>query len=297
VNSTTTITLTSTSSICQGSGVVVSAGTGAFPVNTKVLAILNTTQILVNNAPTTPIQAGATLRFQNVCGSVPYGNQYDTLVEFRNNIIWGTTGIQMVYNDSRFISNNGVPRIHRSNNLFYLDGGFSYTFPPNTGRSYNSLSTLGTGATLKPTEIIMSGNSKIFKNQSSLNPELWDFNLVDTSWGITNGTVTPGISKDWGSIDYTGNATVGIYKYSAKPQLALVSTTSPTCKTATNGTILVSCSGGTAPYQYKIGTKPFGVSSTFLNLAAGTYSITVKDAKGILGTLNVNLRAVNVNCP
>lgn len=297
INSTEVITLTSVSSICQNSVVSVSSGTGAFPANTRVLRVYSPTQILVSAAPTTPIQGGATLRFSNVCGSVPYGNQYDTLLDVRNNVIWGTTGLQMVYPDSRFISNNGVPRIHRSNNLFYINGGFSHTFPPNTGRSYSSVSSLGVGATLKPSEIIITGNSKVFLDQSNPNPELWDFHLVDTSWGINNGTVTPGINKDWGGIEYTGNATVGIYKFSPKPILKLVSTTSPTCKTATNGTIVVSCSGGIAPYQYKIGTKPYGVSSTFTNLAAGVYSITVKDAKGVIGTLSVNLRAVNVNCP
>lgn len=45
-----------------------------------------------------------------------------------------------------------------------------------------------------------------------------------------------------------------------------------------NGTIAVTATGGTAPYQYKFGDGSFEDTSTFSDLETGSYSITVKDA-------------------
>ena len=70
-----------------------------------------------------------------------------------------------------------------------------------------------------------------------------------------------------------------------------------TCKTATNGSITVSASGGTAPYLYKINNGTYGITSTFTGLSAGTYSVTVKDSKGILSTINVIIKSSTVTCP
>lgn len=44
-----------------------------------------------------------------------------------------------------------------------------------------------------------------------------------------------------------------------------------------NGSIELQPTGGTPPYQYKIGTGAFGAVSVFNNLAPGNYSIAVKD--------------------
>lgn len=45
-----------------------------------------------------------------------------------------------------------------------------------------------------------------------------------------------------------------------------------------NGSVTVEASGGTAPYQYKIGTGSFIDTPTFNGLASGNYTIAVKDA-------------------
>jgi len=44
-----------------------------------------------------------------------------------------------------------------------------------------------------------------------------------------------------------------------------------------DGSITVSGSGGTSPYQYKIGSGVYQASGTFGALTAGTYTITVQD--------------------
>ncbi len=47
-----------------------------------------------------------------------------------------------------------------------------------------------------------------------------------------------------------------------------------------NGSITVTASGGTGPYQYKIGAGGFGGTTTFGSLANGNYTVTVQDAEG-----------------
>ncbi len=48
------------------------------------------------------------------------------------------------------------------------------------------------------------------------------------------------------------------------------------------GSITVTATGGTEPYQYKIGTGAFGDITTFGSLPTGNHTVTVKDAAGCL---------------
>ena len=57
-------------------------------------------------------------------------------------------------------------------------------------------------------------------------------------------------------------------------------TVDATCNASTDGEITISgTGGGTAPYQYDIGSG-FQVSNTFSGLSAGVYNVTVQDAGG-----------------
>src|SRR5207244_3792240 len=47
--------------------------------------------------------------------------------------------------------------------------------------------------------------------------------------------------------------------------------------------------GGTSPYSYAIDGVTFGASGTFSNLAAGPYTVTVKDANGCTTTQPVTI--------
>ncbi|MBL4586078.1 MAG: T9SS type A sorting domain-containing protein, partial [Flavobacteriales bacterium] len=58
--------------------------------------------------------------------------------------------------------------------------------------------------------------------------------------------------------------------------------TPASCPGEANGKIVIIVSGGTAIYEYKIGTAPFGPENTFLDLEASTYLVTVKDANNCL---------------
>jgi len=61
------------------------------------------------------------------------------------------------------------------------------------------------------------------------------------------------------------------------------------CNGATDGKVVASASGGSSPYQYALNGGTYQNSGTFANLAAGNYTINVKDANGCLATQNVQV--------
>jgi gliding motility-associated-like protein len=63
--------------------------------------------------------------------------------------------------------------------------------------------------------------------------------------------------------------------------------TDVSCNGGNDGVITVSVSNGSAPYQYSIDGVNFQAGNIFNNLAAGSYTITVRDNNGCSGTVNV----------
>jgi len=68
-----------------------------------------------------------------------------------------------------------------------------------------------------------------------------------------------------------------------------VSQTNVACFGSSTGSVTVAGSDGTAPYTYAIDGATFGASATFNNLAAGSYTVTVKDANGCTTTQGVTI--------
>ncbi len=58
------------------------------------------------------------------------------------------------------------------------------------------------------------------------------------------------------------------------------------CFDGNDGQIIVTASGGTAPIEYSLDGVNFQDSNTFLNLSAGSYTVTVKDADGFIQLTN-----------
>jgi gliding motility-associated-like protein len=64
-------------------------------------------------------------------------------------------------------------------------------------------------------------------------------------------------------------------------QLQLVATVNPVrCHGDRNGSVVLSTTGGTAPFRYSLDGQQFIGSNTLIGLTAGTYGITVRDAEG-----------------
>jgi hypothetical protein len=77
------------------------------------------------------------------------------------------------------------------------------------------------------------------------------------------------------------------------PLTATAGTTPDTECLSNDGSITVSASGGTGPYEYKLGTGSFGASEVFNNVSNGNQTITVKDAVGCTFILSVNVSRGN----
>ncbi|MBL0051916.1 MAG: hypothetical protein IPP29_10620 [Bacteroidetes bacterium] len=70
------------------------------------------------------------------------------------------------------------------------------------------------------------------------------------------------------------------------PQTLTATITNSSCNNS-NGSIVAAATGGVAPLQYSINGSLFQVSTSFAALAAGTYTVTVKDANSCTKTLPV----------
>ena len=68
---------------------------------------------------------------------------------------------------------------------------------------------------------------------------------------------------------------------------ATASSNDASCAGVSNGSITITPTSGTAPYQYSADGGPFQLSNTFTGLATGNHAITFKDVNGCTGTLTV----------
>jgi hypothetical protein len=154
-----------------------------------------------------------------------YGSYIDTMFDMRNNIFYWTTGVQGVYDRTRF---------KRSNNIYC---------PLGTVRYSSSL-----GGTLKSGERVIT--TKIFRDTTASFPEDWDLHLVDTSYGIGRGLPTPGFNKDFDGNLIGSTPSIGLYQQTGSP-------TTPCTFTYGQWT---TCSNGIQTRTYT--TSPAGCSGT-----------------------------------
>ncbi|MCC7029281.1 MAG: SprB repeat-containing protein, partial [Chitinophagaceae bacterium] len=78
-----------------------------------------------------------------------------------------------------------------------------------------------------------------------------------------------------------------------QPTITNTINVNPTCSFPNTGSITVGVSGGTPPYTYSINGGAYVVSNVFGALAAGTYTIVVKDANNCTSSSVIILSAAN----
>lgn len=100
---------------------------------------------------------------------------------------------------------------------------------------------------------------------------------------VTAGTYTYTVTDAIG--------TTGTYTVTVSQPSAIVASATATAITVVGGVSVVTATatGGTAPYTYQLGTGGFLSTNTFLNIAAGTYAVTVKDARGCTGVTSITI--------
>ena len=179
------------------------------------------------------------------------------VINFRNNIVWLTTGFS-------FLNNNLYPdRIVHKNNIYHItDGG-----------------VLGT--VLDPTEIL-NGYEQLFVDTTSPDPMNWDIHLRPNSEAVNFG-VNVGLLRDFAGTVLTDNKPdAGVYEYVFPEPTELVAAVSLDSLIKCYGdstTVTVVAVGGTKPYT-NVGVFKVG---------AGIYRHVVTDALGVKDTVYITV--------
>ncbi len=125
---------------------------------------------------------------QYASDNTTYGSYIDTMIDSRNNVVYWTTGVQAVYDRTRY---------KRSSNLYYPRGGMRYT------------TTLG--GTPKTNEKVFA-SGKLFKDTSSFYPESWNINLTDSVHSNSVATPIQGFTKDFAGNPINNTPFIGLFK-------------------------------------------------------------------------------------
>ncbi len=153
------------------------------------------------------------------------------------------------------------------------------------------IGTLTVQTVSQPTACTGASNGSITVNpQNGAGP--FQYNLNGGPWqtsnvfsGLAPGTYFINVRDAFGCS--ANNLIVTVFP--GQPLVANVTTTPAACSGVNNGTITISPTTGTAPYQYSLNSGPIQGSNVFSGLAPGTYFIRVTDAGGCVLS---NLQAV-----
>ncbi len=140
---------------------------------------------------------------------------------------------------------------------------------PTCNQNNGGITINGTGGA-SPFEYSLNGAS--FQNSGSF-----------TNLGAGNYTVSV---RDANGCSSTQNVTLSA---GAAPSLSIVTPLQPSCNEA-NGAFTAQASGGRAPYEYALNNGNFQSAGRFSNLAAGIYTVSVRDANGCTASTTANLQ-------
>ncbi|MGZ4058181.1 MAG: beta strand repeat-containing protein, partial [Bacteroidia bacterium] len=138
-----------------------------------------------------------------------------------------------------------------------------------------------------------TGTATIGAVTGGTGPYTYNFNSLGFS-GTTNFTSLASgsytvIVKDANGCTFSTTIIVG--NSSAPTALALSSTPSA-CATNTGTITIGATTGGTGPYTYSVNASPYTGTTSYTNLAAGTYTVSVKDASGCIFTTTIVVGSV-----
>jgi gliding motility-associated-like protein len=134
-----------------------------------------------------------------------------------------------------------------------------------------------------------SNTGKVYITSSGGTPAYiytWSPNVStnDSAINLANGTYLVTVT-DANHCTAAVSATIGVV---AGPTVSLSSQQNVSCNGGTNGKIITTVSGGTGPFTYTW-SPAVSTKDSAVNLAQGTYTVTVKDANNCTSTLTVTI--------
>jgi hypothetical protein len=162
------------------------------------------------------------------------------------------------------------------------------TYPENLCLTYRK------GPTIYQTTFYSANTINNYPSWSSSTPPfLIYYSTGNTRWEISGWTTygapyygvptfnnpTPPPTGVWtlnGINGYTLTVTSGVC--TSPPLNLILEKTNPSCTTSSDGTIFANVSGGISPYYYSLDNINFYTTNILTNLAAGTYTVYVKDS-------------------
>ncbi len=185
------------------------------------------------------------------------------------------------------------PGINVGNFNYYSPGNVSLTpadiCPPNQTVTCN-LTTSNTSSTPETCNQDNGSATVTATNGTTPYAYTWDSNPVQntqTATGLSSGTYTVTV-QDAQGCTATDQVVVGNNNYTLNIQSNI---THPECAGENSGSITLTLSGGSTPYQVIWNNGMAG--TTLNNLGAGAYSCTVTDAAGCTNTANFTLNNPN----
>ncbi|MEO6669144.1 MAG: T9SS type A sorting domain-containing protein [Ferruginibacter sp.] len=184
-------------------------------------------------------------------------------------------------------------------------GTYNYTVTDATGTTGTTSITVGQptviNANVTAGTITTAGGTTTITVSASGGTSGYNYKLNSSSYqssntftGVIAGTYTITVQDTRGC---TATSNITISQPTTGPfKLNLVSKTNETCRGKKNGKIVVNCTGGTAPYTYRINFGTYSSNNVFSNLKPGFYVVTGRSATGATSTLFIIISSSNVTC-
>jgi gliding motility-associated-like protein len=190
------------------------------------------------------------------------------------------------------------PFTYNFNNLGYSStttytglaaGTYTVLVKDSHGCTFSTTATVGTSTS--PTALATTptntscggatGSVTIGATTGGTGPFTYNFNSLGFSATTTFNNLAAGaypvIVKDANGCTFSTTATVG---NNAGPTALATTPTNSSCGGTTGSVTIGATTGGTGPFTYNFNSLGFSATTTFNNLAAGAYSVIVKDANG-----------------
>lgn len=171
------------------------------------------------------------------------------------------------------------------------DGNYTYTVTGANGCTTNGNFVIGAGpiccsVTATGSNILCNGatTGSATATPTGLAPYTYSWTGGQTSQTASNlgaGAYTVTMTDNSGCV-----ATANISITQPTPLSGTLAAVNVSCNGSCNGTITVTPSGGTLPYQYSVNGGAFQASNVFSGLCNGTYAVTIRDANNCTVVLN-----------